>query len=206
MARSAPRASASRITCATRAGPAEQTTTSPPCFSLQPQRLLERVGVGLVHLVADVLLAIHVLLSFETRLPLAGRDLLDADGYLHGYVRSRTGPASERSSRLCDGPRLATFSVSNLLNSSAALVPPKPNEFDSAYVDRHGALGVRARSRGRSPSSGMFQVDRRRRHLVMHRQRGDAGLEPAGRAEQVPGHRLGRRDGQLAARARRSSA
>ena len=44
-------------TCATRAGPAEQTTTSPPCFSLQPQRLLERVGVGLVHLVAGVLLA-----------------------------------------------------------------------------------------------------------------------------------------------------
>src|SRR5262249_41998970 len=34
MARSAPRASASRITCATRAGPAEQTTTSPLCFSL----------------------------------------------------------------------------------------------------------------------------------------------------------------------------
>jgi hypothetical protein len=33
MARSAPRASASRITCCTRAGPAEQTTTSPPCFS-----------------------------------------------------------------------------------------------------------------------------------------------------------------------------
>ena len=31
---SAPRASASRSTCATRAGPAEHTTTSPPCFSL----------------------------------------------------------------------------------------------------------------------------------------------------------------------------
>ena len=35
IARSAPRASASRITCAARAGPAEQTTTSPPCFSFR---------------------------------------------------------------------------------------------------------------------------------------------------------------------------
>src|SRR5581483_529830 len=35
MARSAPRANASRITCATRAGPPEQTTTSPPFFSLR---------------------------------------------------------------------------------------------------------------------------------------------------------------------------
>jgi len=33
IARSAPRASASRITCAARAGPAETTTTSPVCFS-----------------------------------------------------------------------------------------------------------------------------------------------------------------------------
>ena len=31
----------------------------------------------------------------------------------------------------------------------------------------------------------------------MDGQRGDAGLEPAGGAEQVAGHRLGRRDGQL---------
>ena len=32
---------------------------------------------------------------------------------------------------------------------------------------------------------------------MVHRQRRDAGLEPAGRAEQVPGHRLGRRDREL---------
>ena len=35
MARSAPLASASRSACDTRAGPAEHTTTSPPCFSLR---------------------------------------------------------------------------------------------------------------------------------------------------------------------------
>ena len=33
--------------------------------------------------------------------------------------------------------------------------------------------------------------------LAMHGQRGDAGLEAAGGAEQVAGHRLGRRDREL---------
>ena len=78
-----PRASASRSTCATRAGPAEQTTTSPPCFSLQAQRFLERVGVRLVHLEAGVLLADPRLGLVEPRLPLARGDLFDADGDLH---------------------------------------------------------------------------------------------------------------------------
>ena len=51
---------------------------------LQPQRLFERVGVGLVHLEAGVLIANPGLVVVETRLPLAGGHLLDADGYLHG--------------------------------------------------------------------------------------------------------------------------
>jgi len=72
---------------------------------LEPQRLFERVLVGFVHLETGVLLADPGPGVVEARLPLARRDLLDADGDLHAV---------------------------NLLNRSAALVPPKPNEFDSA--------------------------------------------------------------------------
>ncbi len=41
----------------------------------QPQALLERVGIGLVHLVGHVLLANPRLVVVQTRLPLAGRAL-----------------------------------------------------------------------------------------------------------------------------------
>src|SRR6185503_13522433 len=40
----------------------------------------------------------------------------------------------------------------------------------------------------------VLQVDRRRQDLVTDHQRGDAGLESACRAEQMPGHRLGGAD------------
>ena len=49
----------------------------------QPQPFFQRIGVGLVHFVADVLLADPRLVVVQTRLPLASRDLLDADGNLH---------------------------------------------------------------------------------------------------------------------------
>ena len=49
----------------------------------KPQRLLEGVGVGLVHLEAGVLLAHGAPRLVDPRLPLAGWDLLDADGNLH---------------------------------------------------------------------------------------------------------------------------
>ena len=52
----------------------------------QPQCLFERVGVRLVHLVADVLLANPRLVVLEARLPLAGGHLFDADGDLHMMV------------------------------------------------------------------------------------------------------------------------
>src|SRR5204863_8604281 len=71
----------------------------------EPQRLFERVGVGLVHLVADVGFANPAFLIVQAWLPLARGDLLDADGNFH---------------------------ASYLLKRSAALVPPNPNEFDSA--------------------------------------------------------------------------
>ena len=48
------------------------------------QRLFQRVGVGLVQLVAGILLADPRPRVVQARLPLAGWDLLDADGNLHG--------------------------------------------------------------------------------------------------------------------------
>jgi hypothetical protein len=44
---------------------------------------------------------------------------------------------------------------------------------------------------------GYVQVDRRRRDLVFHRERRDARLETAGRAEEMAGHRFRRRHRQL---------
>ena len=57
----------------------------------QAQALLERVGIGLVHLVARLLLADPRLAVVQTRLPLAGRHLLDADGNLHRLQASGFG-------------------------------------------------------------------------------------------------------------------
>jgi len=73
---------------------------------LQAERFFERVGVRLVHLERGVLLADPGFRFVEAGLPLARGDLFDADRDLHAL---------------------------NLLNSSAALVPPKPKEFVSAY-------------------------------------------------------------------------
>ena len=53
---------------------------------LQPQRFLERVGVGLVHLEAGVLVANPGLVVVQAGLPLAGGHLLDADGDFHWYL------------------------------------------------------------------------------------------------------------------------
>ena len=83
IARSAPRASASRITCAARAGPAEHDHHFAGVLLLQPQRFLERVGVRLVQLEAGVLIANPGLRVVDAKLPLPGDDLFDADGDFH---------------------------------------------------------------------------------------------------------------------------
>ena len=75
-------------------------------------------------------------------------------------------------------------------------MPPKPNEFDSAYLNRGRALDVRDVVEI-ALRIGRLVVDRGRNHLMPDREHGDAGFEAAGGAEQVPGHRLGRRDGEL---------
>ena len=59
----------------------------PAVLLLQPQRLFERVGVGLVQLEAGVLIADPGLLVVDAHLPLARHDLLDADGDFHGVTR-----------------------------------------------------------------------------------------------------------------------
>src|SRR2546421_5416891 len=74
------------------------------------ERLFERVGVGLVHLVAGVLLTDAPARVVYARLPFPGRDLLDTDSDLQLAAR-----------------------YSCFLNNSAAFVPPNPKEFDSAY-------------------------------------------------------------------------
>jgi hypothetical protein len=51
---------------------------------LQAQRLFERVGVRLVHLERSVLFADPGFRIVEAGLPLAGGDLFDANGDLHG--------------------------------------------------------------------------------------------------------------------------
>jgi hypothetical protein len=50
---------------------------------LQTQRFLERVGVGLVHLEAGVLVANPGLVVVQARVPLAIGHLFDADGNFH---------------------------------------------------------------------------------------------------------------------------
>src|SRR4030095_384094 len=52
-------------------------------FFPKPQRLFERIGVGLVHLIAAVLFADPRLCVVEPRLPLSRRDLLDANRNFH---------------------------------------------------------------------------------------------------------------------------
>src|SRR4051812_39528899 len=63
-------------------------------------------------------------------------------------------------------------------------------------LDRHGALRIRDVVEI-AVLVGALLVGRRRGDLVVHREGGDAGFESAGRAEQVPGYRLGGRHGDL---------
>ena len=85
IARSAPRASASRMHLrgARRTGGAHHDLAA--VLLLEPQRLLERVGVRLVELEAGVVVADPGLRLVDAQLPLARHDLLDADGDLHAF-------------------------------------------------------------------------------------------------------------------------
>src|SRR5215813_1790182 len=162
MARSAPRASASRITCATRAGPAEQTTTSPPCFSFSRSasssayasgsfisklasasriQVLSSLRRGCHSRVGTCLMQTAIFIGGDLVIGLSGYLLMGLSGYLVidcvagiGYGdwhRHRHYPMT--ITRLPDDPMTRSHALlSKRLKSSAALVPPKPNEFDSA--------------------------------------------------------------------------
>ena len=140
----------------------------------QAQRLLERIGVRLVHLVADVLFADPGLVVAQARLPLAGGDLLDADGDLHAVSTTTDTTIAKVTNRqrvlVSSSPRVFVVCVSHpsyFLNSSAALVPPKPNEFESAYGSHlHGAALVRHVVEI-ALGVGVVEVDRRRHDLVV---------------------------------------
>src|SRR5689334_9022914 len=69
----------------------------PAVLLAEPQRLFERIGVRLVHLVADVLLADPGLVVVEPGLPLAGGDLFDADGDLHAGRPTRSQATETRN-------------------------------------------------------------------------------------------------------------
>ena len=94
-----------------------------PVLFAKTEPFLERVGVGLVHLVADVLLANPGLRVVKAGLPLAGGDLLDTDGNFHGATTRVTGRgvAKARSFQLFASPRL---SVSAVRGSDIPVRPP----------------------------------------------------------------------------------
>ncbi len=78
------------------------------------------------------------------------------------------------------------------LKISDALVPPKPNEFDSATSIFALARDMR-RQVDRRLDRRIVEVEGRRRDLVADRQDREDRLDRAGRAEQMADRRLGRR-------------
>ena len=119
MARSAPFASASRMVCAARAGPSAERHDFAAVLFLQLQRLFQRVGVRLVDLVAEIDFLDPFAGGVDAQLRVARGHLLDGTMIFIGILT--------RSSR----PRVS--GTRYRLKISAPLVPPKPNEFDSAY-------------------------------------------------------------------------
>ena len=96
MARSAPRASASRMTGCDARGTRGADDHFPAVLLPETQPLLERVRVGLIELPTGVLLAYGSLVVGQPRLPLARWDLFDAHRYFHmGHG------ATEGSERFC---------------------------------------------------------------------------------------------------------
>ena len=88
---------------------------------------------------------------------------------------------------------------------ASTFVPPKPKELDSAAstLDAAGAVRHVVEVARRI---GLVEVDRGRQDAAREREHGVRGLDRAGRAEQVAGHRLGRADGEARRRARRRRA
>ena len=90
--------------------------------------------------------------------------------------------------------------------TSEALVPPKPNEFDSAYVDRALLAPRAARGRCRSLRDGLSRLSVGGTTWSRIARIEKIASTAAGRAEQVADRRLGRRHRQLVGVRRRTAA
>ncbi len=85
----------------------------------------------------------------------------------------------------------------SLRKMTVPLVPPKPNELDSAtsiFIWR-AVLGTKSRSQ---PRIRVVEIDGRRRHAIADGEQREDRFHHAGRAEQMAGHRLGGADRDLA--------
>src|SRR5487761_2679060 len=74
--------------------------------------------------------------------------------------------------------------------------PAEAERIRKRRADRHRSSGMRNEIEV-APGIGIDEIRGRRRDLVSQRQHGEHGLDPRRGAEQVTGHRLGRRYGEL---------
>ena len=100
--------------------PAEQTTTSPPCFSFSRSALFERVGVGLVHLVAGVLLADPgpVVVERAAASRASGTCLMQTAIFMRAWrIALRTGTAARR---WCRRSRTSSTARTSIVSGTAS--------------------------------------------------------------------------------------
>ena len=201
MARSAPRASASRSAWVTRAGPAETDDHFAALLLLEAQRLFERVGVRLVQLEAGVPIA-----DPRPRLVDAHRRASRVTTCLRQtaiFMAPEVGaPACTRSASARTQPR--PDRGASVLNRLACRIDLEQRGVGAAEPERVrervGDVGLARHLRHVveiAVDVRVVEVDGGRQELMMDGEDRDAGLEPARGAEQVPGHRLGRRDRHL---------
>ena len=179
MPRSAPLASASLMVCLARSGPIEMAMTSPPCFSFRRSASSSAKLSGSFISNPMSVSRIHAPPSAIARgASLAGTCLMQTTIFtcLRSLQRDqRRVPALEEQRGV--GAAETERIRERVLDLGFARVVRNVIEI---------ALRI-----------GSFLVDRRRQNLIAQRQHADARLEAARAAEQMPGHGLGRADGNF---------
>src|SRR5580704_2804070 len=89
----------------------------------EPQGFLQREAIRLVHFKADVGFTDPGAIFGNVQRRIFSRNLLDANCNFHLYLNFPS----------CREDAARIFDYCQRLNKSAALVPPKPKEFDKAY-------------------------------------------------------------------------
>src|SRR5713226_10778056 len=178
MPRSAPLASASLIVCFTRSGPMESATTSPPCFSFSRRASSSAKLSG----------------SFISKLMSVSR--------IHVPPSAIWSGASLAGTCL-----MQTMMFKHSSRGRGELFVPALEEKRGVGAAEAERIRQRVFERGLARlvghvvqiafRVGVFVIDCRRQNLVAQRKHADAGLEPAGAAEQVAGHGFGRADRNL---------